>query len=53
MSARLACAADPNLADAWRCLARLLSAPEEVFYRLEDTHIRTLFEQGVSHILKG
>jgi ArsR family transcriptional regulator, lead/cadmium/zinc/bismuth-responsive transcriptional repressor len=26
---------------------------KEVFYRLEDTHIRTLFEQGVSHILKG
>ena len=26
---------------------------KEVFYRLEDAHIRTLFEQGVSHILKG
>lgn len=26
---------------------------KEVFYRLEDVHIRTLFEQGVSHILKG
>jgi ArsR family transcriptional regulator len=26
---------------------------KEVFYRLEDAHIITLFEQGVSHILKG
>jgi ArsR family transcriptional regulator len=26
---------------------------KEVFYRMDDEHIRTLFEQGVSHILKG
>jgi ArsR family transcriptional regulator, lead/cadmium/zinc/bismuth-responsive transcriptional repressor len=26
---------------------------KEVFYCMEDEHIRTLFEQGVSHILKG
>jgi DNA-binding transcriptional ArsR family regulator len=26
---------------------------KEVYYRLDDEHIRTLFEQGVSHILKG
>jgi ArsR family transcriptional regulator len=26
---------------------------KEVFYLLEDTHIITLFEQGVTHVLKG
>jgi DNA-binding transcriptional ArsR family regulator len=26
---------------------------KEMFYCMEDAHLRTLFDQGVSHILKG